>query len=157
MSAAEHADVVIYVGGLNHDIGYDSEGGDKNGLEMPFGRVDLIRRLAKANPRMAVVLVGGSPMEMDVWLATVPSVQLAWYPGMEGGNAIAGVLFGDVNPSGTLPATFPKRLADTPAHVFGESAYPDVNGSVTYAEGLLVGYRWFDPMQLNHFSPSVMV
>ncbi len=62
------ADVVIYVGGINHDIGYDSEGGDKKGLELPYGQVELIQQIAKANPRMVVVLVGGSPMEMDAWL-----------------------------------------------------------------------------------------
>jgi beta-glucosidase len=81
-------------------------------------------------------------VEMDAWLDKVPAVLQAWYPGMEGGNALARVLFGDVNPSGKLPATFPKKLTDSPAHALG--SYPGTNGTVTYAEGLLVGYRWFD-------------
>jgi beta-glucosidase len=72
----------------------------------------------------------------------VPAVLQAWYPGMEGGNALARVLFGDVNPSGKLPATFPKKLADSPPHALGN--YPGTNGTMTYTEGLLVGYRWFD-------------
>lgn len=153
VAAAKAADVVIYVGGINHDVGYDSEGGDKKGLELPFGQAELIRKLAKANPKMVVVLVGGSPMEMDAWLGRVPSVLLSWYSGMEGGNAIARVLFGDVNPSGKLPATFPKKLADSPAHSFGPSGFPGVGGTVTYSEGILVGYRWFDTKKIEPLFP----
>lgn len=153
IAAAKAADVVIYVGGINHDIGYDSEGGDKKGLEIPYGQVELIQKIAKANPRMAVVLVGGSPMEMDAWLEQVPSVMLSWYSGMEGGNAIARVLFGDVNPSGKLPATFPKRLADSPAHTAGAKGFPGENGTVVYSEGVLVGYRWFDTKNIEPLFP----
>lgn len=153
VAAARAADAVIYVGGINHDIGYDSEGGDKRGLELPYGQVELIRQIAKANPRTVVVLVGGSPMEMSGWLGQVPAVLLSWYPGMEGGNALAGVLFGDVNPSGKLPATFPKRLQDSPAHTFGPAGFPGVNGTVTYSEGLLVGYRWFDAKDIEPLFP----
>jgi beta-glucosidase len=147
------ADAVIYVGGINHDIGYDSEGGDKQGLELPFGQAELIQKLAQANSNMVVVLVGGSPMEMDAWLSKVPAVLLSWYSGMEGGNALAGVLFGDVNPSGKLPATFPKRLQDSPAHTFGPGGFPGTNGTVTYAEGLWVGYRWFDAKDIEPLFP----
>lgn len=153
VAAAKAADVVIYVGGINHDVGYDSEGGDKKGLEMPHGQVELIKKLAPANPKMVVVLVGGSPMEMDGWLDKAPAVLLSWYSGMEGGNAIANVLFGDVNPSGKLPATFPKKLADSPAHSFGPSGFPGVNGRVTYSEGVLVGYRWFDTKNIEPLFP----
>jgi beta-glucosidase len=149
VAAAKAADVVIYVGGINHDIGYDSEGGDKKGLEMPYGQVELLQTLTKANPRIVTVLVGGSPMEMDAWLGQVPTVLLSWYSGMEGGNAIARVLFGDVNPSGKLPATFPKRLADSPAHTTGAKGFPGENGTTTYSEGLLVGYRWFDTKNIE--------
>jgi beta-glucosidase len=108
----------------------------------------LIKRIVAANPRTIVVLEG-TMVEMDSWLGRVPAVLQAWYPGMEGGNALAGVLFGDVNPSGKLPATFPKTLSDTPAHAFGAGAYPGTNGTVTYAEGLLVGYRWFDAKKIE--------
>jgi beta-glucosidase len=149
VAAAKAADVVIYVGGINHDIGYDSEGGDKKGLEMPYGQVELLQKLTKANPRTVAVLVGGSPMEMDAWLGPVPAVLLSWYSGMEGGNAIARVVFGDVNPSGKLPATFPKRLADSPAHTGGAAGFPGVNGTTTYSEGVFVGYRWFDTKNIE--------
>jgi beta-glucosidase len=149
VAAAKAADVVIYVGGINHDIGYDSEGGDKKGLEIPYGQVELLQKLTKANPRLVAVLVGGSPMEMDAWLGQVPAVLLSWYSGMEGGNAIARVLFGDVNPSGKLPATFPKRLADSPAHTGGAKSFPGENGTTVYSEGVFVGYRWFDTKNIE--------
>lgn len=149
IAAAKAADVVIYVGGINHDIGYDSEGGDKRGLELPHGQAELLQNLAKANPRLVAVLVGGSPMEMDAWLGPVPAVLLSWYSGMEGGTAIARVLFGDVNPSGKLPATFPKRLADSPAHTLGVKGFPGENGTTVYAEGVFVGYRWFDTQNIE--------
>jgi beta-glucosidase len=86
-------------------------------------------------------------MEMGSWLGKVPAVLQVWYPGMEGGNALANVLFGDVNPSGKLPCTFPKRLEDSPAHAMGN--YPGKNGVVRYEEGLLVGYRWFDTKNIE--------
>jgi beta-glucosidase len=149
VAAAQAADVVIYVGGINHDIGYDSEGGDKKGLKMPYGQVELLQKLTKANPRIVAVLVGGSPMEMDAWLGQVPAVLLSWYSGMEGGNAIARVVFGDVNPSGKLPATFPKRLADSPAHTTGVKGFPGENGTTVYSEGVFVGYRWFDTKNIE--------
>ena len=88
---------------------------------------------------------------MEPWLAKTPAVVQAWYPGMEGGNAIAAVLFGDVNPSGRLPMTFPRKLADSPAHALG--AYPGKNGTVRYEEGLLVGYRWFDAKKIDPLLP----
>jgi len=75
----------------------------------------------------------------------------AWYPGMEGGNALARVLFGDASPSGKLPFTFPVRLEDSPAHALG--AYPGKGGTVRYEEGLLVGYRWFDAKKLAPLFP----
>jgi beta-glucosidase len=153
VAAAKAADVVIYVGGINHDVGYDSEGGDKTGLEMPFGQVELIHKVVQANPRTAVVLVGGSPMEMNAWLGRVPAVLLSWYSGMEGGNAIARVLFGDVNPSGKLPATFPEQLADSPAHTSGAKGFPGENGTTIYSEGVLVGYRWFDTKNIEPLFP----
>jgi len=143
VAAAQAADVVIYIGGLNHDRGFDCEGADRKDMKLPYGQDRLIQRIVAANPRTVVVLEG-TMVEMDAWLDAAPTVLQAWYPGMEGGNALARVLFGDVNPSGKLPATIPKRLADTPAAAFGPVAYPGTNGTVTYAEGLLVGYRWYD-------------
>jgi beta-glucosidase len=148
VSAAKAADVVIYIGGLNHDKGFDCEGADRADLKLPFGQDELLKKIVAANPKTIVVLEG-TMVEMDAWLKKVPALLQAWYPGMEGGNALAGVLFGDVNPSGKLPATFPKKLSDSPAHALG--AYPGTNGTVTYAEGLLVGYRWFDT---KHIEPQ---
>lgn len=149
--AASQADVVIYIGGLNHSLGLDSEAADRKDMKLPYGQDELIGRIVEANPRTIVVLLGGGPVEMGDWLSRVPAVLQAWYPGMEGGNALAAVLFGDVNPSGKLPCTFPKRLADSPAHALG--AYPGKDGTVRYEEGLLVGYRWFDTKKLEPLFP----
>ena len=88
---------------------------------------------------------------MDPWLAQVPAVLQAWYPGMEGGNALARVLFVEVNPSGKLPCTFPQKLEDSPAHALG--AYPGKDGTVRYEEGLLVGYRWYDTKAIEPLFP----
>jgi beta-glucosidase len=95
--------------------------------------------------------MGGGAVEMGSWFSKVPALLYAWYPGLEGGNALAHVLFGDTNPSGKLPCTFPKQLADSPANAL--DAYPGTNGTVTYKEGLLVGYRWFDTKEINPLFP----
>jgi beta-glucosidase len=145
--AARQADVAIVVGGLNHAFGNDAEGADRKSLELPGGQAELIARVAEANPRTVVVLVSGGPVDMTPWLARTPAVLQAWYGGMEGGSALAAVLYGDVSPSGKLPATFPRALADSPAHALG--AYPGRDGIVRYEEGLLVGYRWFDEKKIE--------
>jgi beta-glucosidase len=141
VAAAKMADVVVYVGGLNKDAGGDCEGSDRRDFKLHYGQDELIQKIAAANPKTIVVLLG-TPAEMDGWVDQVPAVLQSWYPGLEGGNALAAILFGDVNPSGKLPCSIPKRLEDSPAHALG--AYPGTNGVVTYKEGLLVGYRWFD-------------
>ncbi len=151
VAAAKTSDVVIFVGGLSHSGGYDSEGADRRDLKLPGGQDELLEKIVAANPKTVVVFLGGGAVEMGAWLAKAPALLYAWYPGMEGGNALARVLFGDVSPSGKLPCTFPKRLADSPAHALG--AYPGTNGTVTYAEGLLVGYRWFDTRQVEPLFP----
>ena len=150
IAAAKSADVVVYIGGLNHDKGFDCEGQDRSDMKLPYGQDELISKIVAANPKTIVVLEG-TMVEMDSWLGRVPALLQAWYPGMEGGNALAHVLFGDVNPSGKLPATFPKKLTDSPAHALGN--YPGSNGTVTYAEGLLVGYRWFDTKNIEPLFP----
>jgi beta-glucosidase len=152
VAAAKSADVVIYIGGLNHDLGFDSEGADRKDMKLPYGQDELIQKIVAANPKTIVVLEG-TMVEMDAWLGQVPAVLQAWYPGMEGGNALAEVLFGDVNPSGKLPATFPKKLSDTPTSAFGPAAYPGTNGTVTFVEGLLVGYRWYDAKNIEPLFP----
>jgi beta-glucosidase len=147
VTAAKAADVVIFLGGLHHGLGFDEEGADRLDLKLPHGQDELIQKIVAANPRTIVVLEG-TVVETAAWIDPVPAVLEAWYPGMEGGNALARVLFGDVNPSGKLPCTFPKKLADTPAAAFGVEAYPGTNGTVTYKEGLLVGYRWYDTKRI---------
>ena len=149
--AASQADVVIYVGGLNHSLGLDSEAADRKDLKLPYNQDELLQRVIAANPRTIVVLLGGGPVEMGAWLARAPALLYAWYPGMEGGSALARVLFGDVSPSGKLPCTFPVRLEDSPAHALG--AYPGKGGTVRYDEGLLVGYRWFDAKSVEPLFP----
>ena len=152
IAAAKAADVVIYIGGLNHHGGYDTEGADRKNLKLPGGQDELLKQIVRANPKTVVVFMGGGAVEMDnAWLKRVPALLYAWYPGLEGGNALAHVLFGDVNPSGKLPCTFPKKLADSPAHALG--AYPGTNGMVVYKEGLLVGYRWFDTKKIAPLFP----
>lgn len=151
VAVAKAADAVIFVGGLNHDLGFDCESRDRADLKLPYGQDALISRIVGANPRTVVVLVAGSPNEMGPWLERVPAVVQAWYGGMEAGNALARVLFGDVNPSGKLPCTFPRRLADSPAHAL--NAFPGRNGTVTYDEGLLVGYRWHDTKNIEPLFP----
>ncbi|HUA36796.1 MAG TPA: glycoside hydrolase family 3 C-terminal domain-containing protein [Candidatus Sulfopaludibacter sp.] len=152
VAVAKSADVVIYIGGLNRKFGFDSEGGDRKSIELPADQDKLLAQIVRANPRTVVVLIGGGAVEMDnAWLSRVPALLYAWYPGMEGGNALARVLFGDVNPSGKLPCTFPKSLADTPAAAL--DAYPGENGTVVYKEGLLVGYRWYDTKGVEPLFP----
>ena len=151
VKAARQADVVIYVGGLNHRPYFDAEGTDRRDMKLPYRQDELLQRLVDANPRTIVVFLGGGPVEMGEWVERVPALVQAWYPGMEGGNALAAMLFGDVNPSGKLSCTFPKRLQDSPAHAMLN--YPGKDGTVRYEEGLLVGYRWFDTKNVEPLFP----
>jgi len=136
--AARKADTVIVVGGINHTL--DTEGWDRPDMRFPADQQVLINRVAKQNPRTVVVMINGSPLELGGWLKNVPAVVEAWYPGLEGGNAIADILFGNVDPSGRLPFSWPKKLADSPSHVLGTQNHDEVD----YKEGLLVGYRYYD-------------
>jgi beta-glucosidase len=151
VAAAKSSDAVIIVGGLNHESHFDSEGSDRRDISLPYGQDDLIRAVTAANPHTAVVLVSGGVVDMNSWLGQTPAVIQAFYPGMEGGHALAGVLFGDINPSGKLPCTFPRQLADSPAHAL--HAYPGENKIEPYTEGLLVGYRWFDAKNIAPLFP----
>jgi len=152
VAAAKAADVVILVAGLTHRAHADDEGTDRADLSLPAGQAELIAAVVAANPRTVVVLIDGSPVEMP-WLGQVPAVLQAWYGGSEAGVALAAVLFGDVNPSGKLPCTFPKALADTPAVQGGPRTFPGVDGVVHYDEGLLVGYRWYDTKAVEPLFP----
>jgi len=146
------ADVTILFAGLNHDHGMDAEGEDRNSFELPSEQIELIKRTVKQNPNTIVVLINGSPLPMSDWIDSVPSVVEAWYGGMEVGTAIANVLFGDVNPSGKLPLTFPKKLSDSPAHK-SERTFPGVEEKVFYDEGIYVGYRHFDKEKIEPLFP----
>ena len=154
VEAARHADAVIYVGGWIHgssdawnDNAFDAESVDKPSLELPFGQNRLIEAVVKANPRTAVVMMGAGPEDMRPWLSQTSSVLQAWYPGMEGGKALARILFGKVDPSGRLPLSFPKSLDQSPDHRF--HAYPGDKDLEYYKEGLFVGYRYYDSYHVD--------
>jgi beta-glucosidase len=131
------ADAVVVCAGFN--IMLEGEGSDRP-YELPSDQTELIRRSAALNPRTIVVLNSGGVVATADWIGHVPALLQAWYPGQEGGTAVAEIITGAVNPSGRLPITYEKRREDSPS--FGN--YPGTNGRVNYAEGILVGYRWFD-------------
>lgn len=140
VEAARGADVAVVFAGLNAE--WDNEGLDRTGIALPHRQDELIARVAAANPRTVVVLQTGSPVLLP-WLAAVPAVLQAWYPGQECGNAIADVLLGDADPGGRLAQTWPARLQDTVA-AGNPPAYPGVEGHVRYEEGVFIGYRHFE-------------
>ncbi len=151
VAAAMNADVAIVVAGLYR--GQDQEGADRRDMNLPPGQSELIQAVVAANPRTIVVLNGGGPLTLDPWLPKAAGVLFYWYGGTEGGNALANVLFGDVNPSGHLPCSYPKQLSDSPAHSADASVYPGVNGQENYQEGIFVGYRWFDAKNIEPLFP----
>lgn len=150
VDAAKHAEVAVIIAGLNHTPFLDDEATDRRDMKLPYQQDELIARVAEANPNTIVVLETGGPVEMP-WLGAVKAVIAAWYPGMEAGSAIAEALFGDTNPGGKLPCTFPARLEDSPAHANG--TYPGVDLETTYEEGIFVGYRWFDEKRIEPLFP----
>ena len=137
VDAAAEADAAIVIVGTNDD--WESEGWDRTALELPGLQDELIRNVAAVNPRTIVVINAGSPVAMP-WLDDVQAVLMAWFPGQEMGASLVDVLFGDVEPQGRLPVTFPRRLEDTPAF----EHHPGRNGAAPYLERRLVGYRWYD-------------
>ena len=151
-SVAAGSDVAVVVAADS-----SSEGTDKPCMGLECGREDglhpdqLISRVAAANKRTVVVLETGAPV-LTPWRDEVAGLIEAWYPGVEGGSAIARVLFGDVDPGGRLPATFPNRESDYP-YAGDREAYPGVAETVRYKEGVFVGYRWFDEKRLQPAFP----
>jgi beta-glucosidase len=137
VALATRADAVLLVVGTDGD--WETEGNDRESMALPPPQDELIRAVAAANPRTAVVVNAGSPLAMP-WLDEVRAVVQCWFPGEEWGNALADVVSGDVAPSGKLPTTFPMRIEDTPAF----TNYPGERGHVRYGEGVFVGYRWYD-------------
>jgi beta-glucosidase len=149
--AAAKAEIAIVVVGWTHgynysvwsDNAYDAEDTDKPDMQMPFGQDELVKAVLKANPRAIIVLIGGGPVDMSQWIGDSKAIIQAWYPGMEGGTALAKIIFGQLNPSGKLPMTFPKKLEDVPAHKLG--TYPhDAKRNLYYYDDIYVGYRYFD-------------
>ena len=136
---AARADVVVIAAGF--DGSSESEGSDRT-FRLPPGQDELIQLMAAANKRTVVVMTSGGGVDMNAWIDEVPALLQAWFPGQEGGTAVAEILFGAVNPSGRLPATFEKRWQDNPAH---DHYYPEPGTQqILYKEGIFVGYRGFE-------------
>jgi beta-glucosidase len=145
---AKWADVVVVFGNQ-----WMIEGSDTPDLSLPEGQDALIEAVAAANPKTIVVLQTGGPVAMP-WLDRVGAVMEAWYPGQRGGQAIANVLFGRVNPSGRLPMTFPKSVSQNPRPVLPGSDVPEGQKfDVDYTEGAKVGYRWFADQGITALFP----
>jgi beta-glucosidase len=138
---AAKADVVVLLAGITNE--WESEGFDRPNMDLPLKQDELIQRVTAANPKTVVVLNVGSPVSMP-WANDVAAILQYWLPGQEGGNALADVLFGDVNPSGKLPTTHPLRYQDNPAYI----NFPGENGKVYYGEGIFVGYRYYEKREM---------
>lgn len=137
-SKAETA--ILFVGRTGE---WDTEGWDFPSIKLPGRQDELISAVAAANPRTIVVLQSGGPVEMP-WRDDVSAILQAWYGGQETGNAIADVLFGDVEPTGRLPQSFPVRQSDNPTQSQDPEVYPGLDGKVRYEEGVFIGYRHYD-------------
>jgi beta-glucosidase len=145
--AAAHADVAVVVVGRYARL--ESESFDVKTMDLPAGQDELIAAVERVNPHTIVVLNTGDPVTMTKWIAQTPALVEMWYSGQEGGHALASVLFGDANPSGKLPVSFPKEWKDSPAY----GHYPGENLKVDYAEGIYVGYRYFDTKNVEPLFP----
>ena len=172
---AKDADMVIFFGGTNKSI--ETEGSDRKNIDLPCGQEDVIKALYEANPNVATVLISGGPTDLRVLNQYSPAIVQGWWNGLEGGTALAEVLFGDIAPSGKLPFTFPAKLEDSPAYATG--SFPgnntgedlftlmyrlDATGYTReqiqeyianlpdpvseYKEGIFVGYRWFETKEV---------
>ena len=148
IEVASKADIVLFFGGLNKNHLQDCEGADRKEYKLPFGQDELLNDLLKVNSNIGVVLVSGNAVEMP-WISNVKAIMQTWYLGSVAGDAIADVISGDVNPSGKLPFSFPKKLNDNAAHSFGELSYPGDNVNQYYKEDILVGYRWHDTKKIK--------
>ncbi|SHH18315.1 glycoside hydrolase family 3 C-terminal domain-containing protein [Flavobacterium johnsoniae] len=148
IEAAKKSDVAIIFAGSNRD--YETESSDRKNLKLPFGQEELIQKVLAANPRTIVVMVAGAPFDLQNIEKKTSALVWSWFNGSEGGNALADVLLGKINPSGKLPWTMPKKLIDSPAHA--TNSFPG-DKAVNYAEGILVGYRWFDTKNVAPLYP----
>jgi len=136
VALAAASDIALVFAGSAHE----TEGADRDGLDLPAAHRELIEQVAAANPRTVVILSNGAVLATAGWDAAVPALIEGWLLGQAGGSAIADVLFGRVNPSGRLAETIPLKLRDHPSYL----DFPGEHGHVRYGEGLYVGYRGFD-------------
>jgi len=172
IKVAKTADIVLFVGGLTKSHLQDSEGNrDREEFDLPFGQVELLNAIKALNKKIGFILISGNAVEMP-WVDAVDGLLQTWYLGSMAGHAIADVISGDVNPSGKLPFSFPKKLEDNAAISFGVESYPGVNltqelfndndttlhnlesnplvsPTQDYKEGILVGYRWHDTKKIE--------
>jgi len=169
LAIAKDADLVIYFFGTNKSI--ETEGSDRTDIKLPLDQERIAAALADVNPNIVGVMISGGPCDLAQVNSCIPTLVQGWWNGLEGGNALADVLYGNIAPSGKLPFTFPVRLEDSPAYaldnypqkveiegdLFGNQYRQDIKGqrqgpsgfvryssTAYYSEGPLVGYRWFD-------------
>ena len=143
---AKAADAVVVSVGF--DPSNEAEGSDRT-FSLPWGQETLINAIAAINPRTVVTVTSGGAVATEGWLAHVPALLQTWYPGQEGGTAVAKVLIGSANPEGHLPISFEKRWEDNPTH----DNYYATNGHVTYSEGVFVGYRYYTGSSIKPLFP----
>lgn len=144
LKIASQVDVVVLTVGF--DAYSESEGADRT-FRLPPGQDELINKVAEVNKNVIVVMTSGGNVDMNAWIDHIPALIQAWYPGEEGGTALAEILFGKINPSGKLPVTFEKKWEDNPTY---DSYYPEKNSKrVLYKEGIFVGYRGYEKNEIN--------
>lgn len=148
IEAAKQADIAVVFAGSNRN--YETEASDRSSLKLPFGQEELINKVLEVNPNTIVVLIGGAPYDIAGIKSKAKAIVWSWFNGSEGGNALADVLLGNINPSGKLPWTMPKDINESPAHA--TNSFPG-DKTVTYKEGILVGYRWFDTKNIEPLYP----
>ncbi|KAH8694556.1 glycoside hydrolase superfamily [Ilyonectria robusta] len=142
VQVAKSVDQVVLCVGTSGE--WECEGQDRTTMVLPPGTDELVEAVIAANPNTAVVIQSGTPVAMP-WVDRANTVLQAWFGGNEGGNGIADVLFGAINPAGKLPITMPRRLADNPSAL----SFRSENGRVLYSEDVYVGYRWFDTLDIT--------
>ena len=173
VALAADADIVLYFFGTNKFI--ETEGSDRVDIDLPVDQETIAKALAAVNPNLVGVMISGGPCDLSGIEQVMPAIVQGWWNGLEGGNALADILFGHIAPSGKLPFTFPVKLSDSPAYaldnypqkaevegdLFGNLYRQDVKGqkrapmgpvrypaTAYYSEGPLVGYRWFDTKEI---------
>ena len=138
---AAECDIALVVVGTTDD--WESEGHDRDTLDLPGRQVELIRAVAAANQKTIVLVNTGAPVDMS-WANEMPSVMQIWFGGQEMGHAVVDVLLGEADPGGRLPTTIPERIEHTPAY----GNFPGEHGQVRYGEGVFIGYRWYEARHL---------